>query len=79
MDYKFFPSIDRDFLYEDEDEIDLIYRLNEYFDCHPEVCCKYFDSCVTLLRKNGKISKGIYENLRSFWITINDHENVDCC
>lgn len=79
---KYFAPSEKEYITEDDDEIDVLHRLNEYFDERPDQSCTYLDSCSEVFEKRGKISLGQYDTLRSIWNNLDDNfvaENRESC
>jgi hypothetical protein len=55
---------------EEDDEIDVLYRLNEYADCNPDFCCKLLDSCDDQFRNKGYLYLTQIKALDSIWYEI---------
>jgi hypothetical protein len=79
---KYFAPSTKEYITEDDDEIDVLQRLNEYFDERPDKTCPYLDSCNEVFEKRGKLSLGQFDTLRSIWNNLDDNfvaENRESC
>ena len=70
---KYFPPTDKNYIYDDDHEIDVMHRLNEYYDENPSEDCRYLDECIRFYSKYNRISCAQYEILRKIWHDISDN------